>query len=277
MIYLRSVEKRPNARTDGRYPLSFSLLGGLDRLALSSSVTILCGENGSGKTTLMHLLAAGIRAYPVGLSGAQADKARLFGQAAGQFRFIMAERPRHSFFFTAEDFSRYLDERRAMADEARAALQQIDAQYSGRSALAKSLAALPHQSTLNEMAGQYGRDLLRSSHGEGFLSFFESRLVQGGLYLMDEPEGALSYANQLSLMALMGRAIAARGQIVMATHSPVLAAYPGARLMEVSPEGVEPVDYGQLSGVQFLTHFMRHRQAILKDIGLEDQEDREIT
>ena len=268
MIYLREVHKRSGAHAGAGYPLASGVLRGLERLALTSSVTILCGENGSGKTTLMELLAAGTGAQAIGESGVHADKTRLFGQAARHFRFVMAQRPKRSFYFTAEDFSRYLDQRRAMMTEARQALDEIDEGYQGRSALARSLAQMPHARTLGEMTDQYERELLTSSHGEGFLSFFGGRLVQGGLYLLDEPEGALSYANQLSLMALIGRAVAGNGQVIMATHSPVLAAYPNAALLDVSAGGIEEVRYEQLPGVQFLSHFMRHREAILNDIGL---------
>ncbi|NLD35015.1 MAG: AAA family ATPase [Clostridiales bacterium] len=270
MIYLREIHKRPSEVGAAGYPLASPVLRQLDQLTLTQPVTILCGENGSGKTTLMELMAAGTAAQTIGESGVHADKARLFRQAAGQFRFVMARRPKRSFYFTAEDFSRYLDQRRAMMADARQALNEIDGAYDERSTLARSLARMPHARTLGEMAGQYERDLLASSHGEGFLSFFGGRLVQGGLYLLDEPEGALSYANQLSLMALIGRAVASGGQVIMATHSPVLAAYPNAALLDVSAGGIEAVRYEQLPGVQFLSHFLKHREAILNQLELPD-------
>lgn len=135
--------------------------------------------------------------------------------------------------------------------------------------LARSLAAQPFERTLGEMQGQYEQDLLSSSHGEGFLSFFSGRLVSKGLYLLDEPEGALSYANQLSLLALIDQAVAAGGQVIMASHSPVLAACPNATLLEVEQGSITEVNYDRLSSIQFLKHFLVHREGILKRSGIE--------
>lgn len=135
--------------------------------------------------------------------------------------------------------------------------------------LARSLAAQPFERTPGEMQGQYEQDFLKSSHGEGFLNFFSSRLVSKGLYLLDEPEGALSYANQLSLLALIDQAVAAGGQVIMASHSPVLAAYPNAALLEVEQGGISEVSYDGLSSIQFFKHFLVHREGILKRSGIE--------
>ena len=179
------------------------------------------------------------------------------------------QHPQRSFFFTAEDFSRHLDQRQRMAQEAREDLQQLDIDYQGRSVLARSLAAQPFEHTLGEMQGQYEQDLLQSSHGEGFLNFFAGRLISKGLYLLDEPEGALSYANQLSLLALIDQAVVAGGQVIMANHSPVLAACPNAALLEVEQGSITEVNYDRLSSIQFLKHFLAHREGILKHSGIK--------
>ena len=265
------MNQKAGYRTASGYPLSNELIAGLQSLRFTASVTILCGENGSGKTTLMQLLAAGVRASLIGEAGVHAQRARTFQQAAKSFQFVMNARPQRSFFFTAEDFSRYLDERARMMQEARESLQEIEEGYQGRSALAKSLASQAHAGTLSQMAGQYERELLQSSHGEGFLSFFGGRLISPGLYLMDEPEGALSYANQLSLLALIDQAVAAGGQVIMATHSPVLAAYPKAALLEVAQGGLSEISYERIEGVQFLKHFLQHREHILRQAGIEGE------
>lgn len=270
MIYLREIEKIPGSAAQG-YPLGTAVLANLNKLSFSHSVSIFCGENGSGKTSLMSLIAAGLRAQMIGEDGVKEQRSALFMKAARQFKFVLGSRPRQSFYFTAEDFSRYLDARQRMAQEARAGLDSIREDYAGRSDYARSQAAQPFARTLDEMEGQFERDLLQSSHGEGFLSFFAGRLTRKGLYLLDEPEGALSYANQLSLLALIDSAVQAEGQVIMATHSPVLAAYPNAALMEISEGGIEDCAYEGLSGVQFLKHFMAHREGILKRAGIEGE------
>ncbi len=271
MIYLREVHKKQGIPSRTAYPMSARVLQAFEKLSFSHSVTILCGENGSGKTTLMELFSAGVNATPIGDSGVHGEKARLFKTAARQFQFVMNRHPQRSFYFTAEDFSRYLDQHQRMAQEAREDLKQLDGEYQGRSALARSLAAQPFERTLGEMQGQYEQDLLQSSHGEGFLSFFAGRLVSNGLYLLDEPEGALSFANQLSLLALIDQAVTAGGQVIMASHSPVLAAYPNAALLEVGQDGIFEVNYDGLGSIQFLKHFMMHREGILKRSGIQGE------
>ncbi len=268
MIYLRSIERRRAPQPDSAYPLGSPILQGLEALSFQSSVTILCGDNGSGKTTLLELLAAGIGATPIGEQGTHARKTPAFRSATRGYRFVFNKRPRSSFYFTAEDFSRYLDDRMRMQREAQDELDALDAAYEGRSSYAKALASQPHARALDEMQGQYGRELLQSSHGEGFLSFFAGRLQRGGLYLLDEPEGALSYENQLSLLALIDRAVASEGQVIMATHSPVLAAYPGAMVLELRDGAIEQAAFERLSSVQFLKHFLLHHKGILARTGI---------
>jgi predicted ATPase len=268
MIYLRSLDRKDALPKGDAYPLSTSVLQGLQSLAFDSSVTLLCGDNGSGKTTLLELLAAGIGATPIGENGTHARKMSAFRAAAKGYRYAFNKRPRSSFYFTAEDFSRYLDDRQRMLREARDELDALEEAYKGRSAYARKLASQPHARALNEMSGQYGRELLQASHGEGFLSFFAGRLHRGGLYLLDEPEGALSYENQLALLALIDQAVAAEGQVIMATHSPVLAAYPGAQVLELREGAIEPIAYERLSSVQFLKHFLLHHQGILARTGI---------
>lgn len=268
MIYVREVSRRPGAVDERSYPFSAEAISKLSTLQFEKPVTILCGENGSGKTSLMTLLAAGLNAQVIGEAGMGLRKLKLFRQASKRFGFVMNRRPLRCFYFTAEDFSRYLDQRQSMAQEAREGLEEIRSSYEGRSDYARSLAAQPFARTLHEMENQYERDLLSASHGEGFLSFFAGRLGADGLYLVDEPEGALSYANQLALLALVDSAVQAGGQVIMSTHSPVLAAYPNAALLEISAGGIEETSYEGLSSVQFLKHFLAHREGILRRAGI---------
>lgn len=270
MIYLRELKCRGKAGGSA-YPLNAGVLQGLDSLPFTRSVTIFCGDNGSGKTTLLSLIAALVGAQVVGDTGVGREKMQLFRTAGRSFTPLMNRRPRSSFYFTAEDFSRYLDERQRMKREAYEALEDIQTEYEGRSEYARGLARMPYAGTLHQMDQQYDRDLLAASHGEGFLSFFGGRLTQGGLYLLDEPEGALSFQNQLSLLALISSAVAADGQVIMATHSPVLAAYPKAALLEISAGGLEEVPYDGLSSLQFLQHFLKHSEHILKRAGVEEE------
>jgi predicted ATPase len=98
-----------------------------------------------------------------------------------------------------------------------------------------------HFSTLDTDARAFGgRALNARSHGEGFLAFLESRRTERGLYLLDEPEAALSFRSCLALLVLLGDAVAAGSQVLLATHSPLLAALPGARILELGTDGAAP-------------------------------------
>lgn len=268
MIFLRDMTLRPPINRT-RYPFSAQVMETFDRLSFTQPVTILCGENGSGKTTLMELAAAGAKAHTIGASGNRRNKTLLFKEAARKMRYTFNKQPMRSFYFTAEDFVRYLDERHDMRREAEQMLNEIENTYAGRSQFAKNQAAMAPMSTLSDMNGQYNRNLLESSHGEGFLSFFSARLAPDGLYLLDEPEGALSYGNQLSLLALIDQAVQMNCQVIMATHSPVLCAFPGAQLLSVEHGNISEVSYDHLESIQFLKYFLSNRSAVLKQAGIQ--------
>lgn len=267
MIFLRDMSLRPPVNPTW-YPFSAQVMEHFAGLTFTKPVTVLSGENGSGKTTLMELAAAGANAYTIGASGNRREKTRLFKDAARKMRYTFNKRPSRSFYFTAEDFVRYLDERHEMRKEAEDALREISDIYQDRGDYARGQASLPHQSTLNDMDGQYNLDLLESSHGEGFLSFFGARLAPNGLYLLDEPEGALSYANQLGLLALIDRAIHMDCQVIMATHSPVLCAFPDAQLLSVEDGELTETPYENLESIRFLKYFLGNRNGVMRRAGI---------
>ena len=266
MIYLDSLDIR--ASKEAGYPLSLPLFENTPRVEFTKPVCILCGENGSGKTTLLELLAAKLKALRIGKQ-TRNEKQTAFNQAARLCKITQRGKYTRCFYFSAEDFSRYLDDLHRMKEEARQELAAVERDYKGRSAYARSQGSLPFQRALAEIDSQYSRSLEESSHGEGFLSFFQSRILQKGLYLMDEPEGALSYANQLSLMALMDIAIKNESQIIMATHSPVLSSFPGAQLLSVTGHGLEETTYDRLDSLSFLNYYLRNREKVLQDAGID--------
>ena len=148
--------------------------------------------------------------------------------------------------------------------DAEEALREIEGGYGGRSAYAKALASMPFARTIGEMDAQYRAELTERSHGEGFLDFFGQRLVRGGLYLLDEPEAALTYFNQLVLLNMIRDAAAGDCQFILSTHSPVLCACPGAEIYELSPEGPVKTEYDSLTNVRFLRMFLSEREQLLR-------------
>ena len=231
------------------FPFSVPAIAATDELSFHAPVTILCGDNGSGKSTLLSILAAKLQAVRIG----QGVIAREQAVDAVQDAFTLHKLPcKRNFFFSAEDFIAYITWITQTREEALAEIARIDADDSIAD---KSYAKMPHYRTLADLSRLYEGDLSRQSHGEGFLDFFQSRLHPGGVYLLDEPEGALSFEKQFAL-ALLIRDAAESCQFILATHSPILAAIPGAQVLESTAEGFLPRTYDELENIQFLKLFM---------------------
>ena len=114
------------------------------------------------------------------------------------------------------------------------------------------------------MQRSYGASLDSNSHGEAFIKLFQERFSGEGLYLLDEPEAPLSPTRQLSLIALLKQMVDQNGQFVIATHSPILLAYPGAQILSFDGGHMRPVAYEDLEHVTVTRSFLNNPQAYLK-------------
>ena len=118
--------------------------------------------------------------------------------------------------------------------------------------------------SLGAIEGQYGGDLDGRSHGQSFLTLFQARFVPGGLHLLDEPEAPLSPQSQLALMALMHDMLARDGQFIIATHSPVLLAFPGATIYSFDRTPPYRVAYEELEHVNLTRAFLNDPESFLR-------------
>lgn len=200
MIWLRRLSRRGDG--DG-YPMTAPVVRQMASLGFTAPVTFLTGENGCGKTTLIELLAELSHAIRIDGNAAPGEKQRMIRDASGRFRVEMARRPARCFYFHAEGFIRYTDGVYAMRAEAQRELDDLYAENRYGSDYARSLASQPYAGALYQMEHMYGHDITARSHGESFLDFFGGRIGPGGLYLLDEPEAALSPARQLELLVLL--------------------------------------------------------------------------
>ncbi|HEY9723284.1 MAG TPA: AAA family ATPase, partial [Oscillatoriaceae cyanobacterium] len=112
---------------------------------------------------------------------------------------------------------------------------------------------------------RYGEDLNANSHGESFLKLFESRLVPGGIYLLDEPEVPLSPLRQLALLSLI-KQFAGEAQFVIATHSPILMAFPGATIYTCDGPAIREAPWDELEHVKLTRDFLKDPQAFLRHL-----------
>ncbi len=227
------------------YPFDLPWLGADFEIEFAEPVTIIVGENGTGKSTLIEAVAAlagydeagGGKGYmPVDHSQA-IDRSG--GTLAQAMRAAWLPKVTNGWFFRAESFfsvARYLD-----------------------------AAALDVKST--------PPDFLSHSHGEGFLRFFDERIRRQGIYFFDEPESALSPRRQLDLLRLLASVQAeARAQVIMATHSPILMAVPGAQLLEVSRGGFREVELRDIAHFRLWRAFCADPDGFVR-AALEGDED----
>ncbi|MBZ9741896.1 MULTISPECIES: AAA family ATPase [unclassified Mesorhizobium] len=244
--YLKRILLDPERVADReKYPWNLPLFRGREfELEFTTPITIIVGENGTGKSTLLEAIGAlagydeagGGKGYrPVDHSGA-IDKS---GAAlADTFRAHWLPKVTAGWFFRAESFysvARYLDQ-----------------------------AALD--------SGGAPPDFLSWSHGEGFIRFFEERCRRQGIYILDEPESALSPSRQIELLKMLRRMNqSGTAQVIMATHSPLLMACPGARLFRISRFGLEPSDFRDTDHFRMLRDFSNDPDGFLAEALYEDE------
>ena len=254
--FLREVRRREGG-DDGVFPFTVPVIKALDALVLPGAVTFFVGENGSGKSTLLEAIAAAARLPAVGSADldddATLDAQRELSQA---LRLVWTRRTKRGFFLRAEDFFGFAKRLSQMRSEMLRRLEELEVEYADRSPYAKGLAAGPMYRSLAEMEDRYGVDLDANSHGQSFLRLFRSRFVPGGLYLLDEPEAPLSPQSQLGLMAMISDMVAQDAQFIIATHSPMLMAYPGATIVSFDEVPAEVVSYGSLESVRLVREFL---------------------
>jgi predicted ATPase len=265
-VFLREVQRRGG--DDGNplhFPFSVPVIRALEVLRTDSPVTFFVGENGSGKSTLLEGIAAAAHLPVVGSADLDADATldsqRRLGEA---LRLVWSRRTTRGFFLRAEDFFGFAKRLSTMRLELQQRIAELEVEYADRSAYAKALAMGPAHSSLADMERRYGVDLDANSHGQSFLRLFRSRFVPGGLYLLDEPEAPLSPQSQLGLMAMMQDMIADDAQFIIATHSPILLAFPAATIYSFDAVPAEVIQYEDLEHVRLTRDFLNAPERYLR-------------
>ena len=237
-------------------------------LAFSSEVTFLIGENGSGKSTFLEALACAARSITVGSESAESDGTLgAVRQLADQLKLSWSARKHRGFFMRSEDFFGYVKRNRTIREEFERELEEVDREFAGSSALAQSLARAPILGQLAEMRQRYGGDLDERSHGESYFTLFQSRFVPNGLYLLDEPEAPLSPLRQIGLMSLIKKMVEEHNaQFIIATHSPILMAFPKAEIYSFDAETLRTIAYDEIEHVAVTKAFLNNPQRYLRHL-----------
>ena len=238
--FLKRVETRPEKIDPGTHPFNIrAFSGGID-LTFRSTVTFFVGENGSGKSTLLEALAEGCGFSPEGGSRDH-HRATVAGSAplAHALRLSWLPKVTQGFFLRAEsfyDFATYIEQ-------------------------------------VSDMGAYGGKSLHAQSHGESFMALFANRFEQG-VFILDEPEAALSPQRQLSFLKIVhDLAATGRAQFLIATHSPILLAYPGAVLFSLDGDSIREIDYRDTKHYLITRDFLNSPERFFKHLFAEDHGD----
>ena len=235
---VRRVQRRPEAAYDPQAwpyrlpPVAQLLEDGLD---LPAGVTFLVGENGSGKSTLVEAVAAAAGLNPEG------------GSRNARHRTRASESP--------------LSE----------ALQLVrSAGAGGWSYFLRAETMHGLYTYLEQVGGTRGPALHELSHGESFLAVLEQHFDAPGFHVMDEPEAALSFTSCLALVGVLDRLARGGGQVLCATHSPLLTALPGATVLQLDDRGIEPVEWRDLDLLDHWRRYLDDPHAYLRHVVEQD-------
>ena len=238
--YLLSVRVKPEISQQHGYPFSLPIVRNLihhGELSFDSQVTFFVGENGTGKSTLLEAIAVAFGFNPEG--GTRNFSFSTKETHSGLFQYLTLSKGIHrakdGFFLRAESFYNVASE--------------ID--------------------SLNEMDGQMfsfygGKSLHQYSHGESFLTLVKERFGENGLYILDEPEAALSPTGQFAFLSAMANLVKKNSQFLIATHSPILLCFPESVIYQLSDSGMEQVSYDQTEHYQLTRRFLENPEGMLK-------------
>ena len=231
-----------NQIPEGSYLQSLPVVQYLQKhpcLAFDADVTFLVGENGTGKSTLLEAIAVACGFNPEGGSrNFQFSTNDTHSALHQSLRIVRRAFPKDGYFLRAESLYNVATN-----------LEELDRQPAFSRKLTESYG---------------GKSLHKQSHGESFLALVQNRLGGNGLYLFDEPEAALSPMRQLTLLAEIDRLVKANSQLIIATHSPILMAYPGACIYELSEQGIAKVAYKDTEHYRMTKQFLDDPERMMK-------------
>jgi predicted ATPase len=205
-----------------------------EELVFDAPVTMLVGENGSGKSTLVEAIAG---AYGLDVEGGHGNRKFALNTGPGVLGGVLELR--------------------------RPSLRRVSAKEGSGFFLRSETA----YDVFEKMSGYKVRgyeETMTSSHGEGYLQVLGDRFNEPGLYLLDEPEAPLSFDSCLMLVRILHEAVKVNSQVICATHSPLLAAIPGARIIEIGEHGMRPVEWEDLEMVKHWRRYLSDPSLYLK-------------
>lgn len=218
------------------YPFNLPVIKNLTTLTFNPKVTFIVGENGSGKSTLLEALALGVGFNAEG--GSKHFNFETKSTHSDLYKFLKITKgidlPKDGYFLRAETFYNVATEIMNLG---------------------------------GSIGNYYGnRPLHEQSHGESFISLIENRFKGSGLYILDEPEAALSPSNQLKFLVLIDELIKKGSQFIIATHSPIIMGYPDSTIYLLKEGSIDKVEYEETPHFQLTKYFLNNRDKMISDL-----------
>jgi predicted ATPase len=246
-LYLKEISLKKNKISSWEeYPFNIPLIREFENLKFSKNVTFIVGENGSGKSTIIEAIATALGFNPEG--GTKNFNFSTNESHSNLHQYLKLTRsfyqPKDGFFLRAESFFNVASN-----------IEQLN--NSGGKPLYDSYG---------------GKSLHDQSHGESFLSVILNRFSEKGIFILDEPESALSPLRQMTLISRISQLVQQQSQFIIATHSPILLAYPNADIYQIENGKLEQVDYKDTESYQITKAFLDNPSRMLKEL-LGNQRD----
>jgi len=237
--YIRSIKlKKDEIPSYTKYPFNLPSLRALDELSFHPKVTFLIGENGMGKSTLLEAVAVSLGFNPEGgsfnFNFSTYDSHSPLGDYLKLIKGI--EKPKDGFFLRAESFYNVASN-----------IEEMDQEILGRPVI--------------DSFG--GVSLHEQSHGEAFFATFLHRFDGNGIYILDEPEAALSPLRQMSMLTRIHDLVNENSQFIIATHSPIIMAYPDAKIFELSEDGIRESILEETNHYRIMKQFFDDKNRML--------------
>jgi len=261
-LFIKSISIQPDR--ENPFPFNVPSIKNCNEIQFDSPITFFIGDNGTGKSTLLETLGHKLNLPLIGggigrhAGFEAARKLSSFLSIDWEFEFGTG------FFFRAEDFSAFVDsaERNALSQEL------FYSQFRGelKDSVIKQMKQSANSAARN-MRKDYGQDMQAFSHGEAYLHIMHQRIQDRGIFLLDEPEAALSPSRQLSLIYFILNHIKShRAQFIIATHSPILMATPGASIYQITDDSMEHVDLHETEHYSITKSFLDNPEVFLRHL-----------
>lgn len=239
-IFIRQISIDNKGST--AFPFCLPSIENIEEILFDNRVTFIVGENGSGKSTLLEAMAIALGFNPEGGS-----KNYTFSTTATHSNLHESIRikrshlrPKDGFFFRAESYYNLASN-----------IDELDSQRLNTPLIKNAFG---------------GKSLHAQSHGESFLSLLVNRFFGNGLYILDEPESALSPSRQLTALSQIHELVKASSQFIIATHSPILLSYPNATIYNLDDSGLTEMNYTETEHYQVTKYFINNTEKMLEDL-----------